>query len=156
MGKIGKKVGEKFENKKRLKKVGRCVEKEIYGPVSDNAECRVDFIVTFAVSSGSFILVLAMSRILILMIPLLPLLLGACFQGWVVPAGVVKVSLAGHSCADIIVAARPGQPRPDSAVYTGGETAPVGRRLPGGEELLHSSRPPQSPQTRLNLCSGSG
>ena len=50
-------------------------------------------------------------------------------------AGRCSKSKSGASCADIIVAGRPGQPRPDSAVC--GETAPVGRRLPGGEELLH-------------------
>ena len=43
---------------------------------------------------------------------------------------VVKVSLAGHSCADIIVAARPGQPRPDSAVCGGDSTS--GEAAPGG------------------------
>ena len=75
-------------------------------------------------------LALLMVKIVMLLLCLQPLLLAACFQGWVVPAAVVKVSLAGHSCADIIVAARPGQPRPDSAVCGGDSTS--GEAAPGG------------------------
>ena len=67
---------------------------------------------------------------------------------------VVKVSLAGPSCADIIVAARPGQPRPDSAVCGGDSTS--GEAAPGERGAA-----PQLPastilnQTRFNLCPGS-